>query len=63
MTYEDVKSAVLSLEQNEQKRLVVEVLLKIMPAICADETCLDTIRKFINEEAVKKYREQHMDGI
>ena len=63
MTYEEVKSAVLSLDQNEQKNLVMEVLTELLPKVCTDEACLSQIRDFVNEETIKTYREQHMDGI
>ena len=63
MTYEEVKSAVLSLDQNEQKNLVMEVLTELLPKVCTDEACLSQIRAFVNEETIKTYREQHMDGI
>ena len=63
MTYEEVKSAVLSLDHNEQKNLVMEVLTELLPKVCTDEACLSQIRDFVNEETIKTYREQHMDGI
>ena len=63
MTYEEVKSAVLNLDQNQQKTLVMEVLTELLPKVCTDEACLSQIRNFVNEETIRTYREQHMDGI
>ena len=63
MKFEDVKAAVLNLEQADQKRLLLEVLTEIMPKVCTDEACLDKIRTFVDEESVRTYRQQHMDGI
>lgn len=63
MTFEQVKSAVLNLDQSEQKRLILEVLTELLPAVCTDEECLDQIRNFVNEETIRTYREQHMGGI
>lgn len=62
-TFEQVKAAVLHLEENEQKRLIMEVLTEIMPRVCRDEECLSQIRNFVNQETVREYQEQHMDGI
>ncbi len=62
-TYDQVKTAVLNLEENEQKRLIMEVLTAIMPKVCTDEECLSQIRHFVNQETVKEYKEQHMGGI
>ncbi len=63
MTFEQVKSAVLNLDQSEQKRLIIEVLTELLPEVCTDEECLNQIRNFVNEETIKTYREQHMGGI
>ncbi len=63
MTFEEVKTAVFNLDKSEQKRLIMEVLPEILPQVCTDEACLSTIRKFINEETVREYKEQHMGGI
>ena len=63
MTYEEVKSAVLNLDQSEQKNLVMEVLTELLPKVCTDEACISQIRDFVNEEAISTYRKQHMDGI
>ncbi len=62
-TFDQVKAAVLNLGETEQKRLIMEVLTEIMPKVCRDEECLSQIRNFVNQETVKEYREQHMDGI
>ncbi|GAB6191115.1 hypothetical protein [Desulfocastanea catecholica] len=63
MTYDEIKSAVLNLEQSEQKRLIMEVLTEMLPRVCTDEECLSKIRNFVDEETIRTYREQHMGGI
>jgi hypothetical protein len=63
MRFEEIKAAVLKLDQSEQKRLMIEVLTEIMPYVCTDDACLDKIRSFVNKETIRTYREQHMDGI
>jgi hypothetical protein len=63
MGFEEVKAAVLNLDQSQQKRLLMEVLTVIMPKVCTDDECLNQIRNFVDEETVKTYRQQHMDGI
>ena len=63
MGYDDLKAAVLNLGQNDQKRLVMEVLTELLPKVCNDEACLDQLRHFVDEETVRSYREQHMDSI
>lgn len=63
MLYEEVKAGILNLDQNEQKRLIMEVLTEMLPRLCQDDVCLDKIRNFVDEETVRSYREQHMDSI
>jgi hypothetical protein len=63
MTFEQVKAAILGLNQSEQQRLIMEVLTEIMPKVCKDDACLSQIRNFVDEETIKMYREQHMGGI
>ena len=63
MRFEEIKAAVLKLDQSEQKRMMIEVLTEIMPKVCTDDACLSKIRSFVNEESIRTYREQHMDGI
>jgi hypothetical protein len=63
MTYEEIKSAVMNLSLKDQQRLIMEVVPEIWPKACADDACVSTVRELVDEAAVKRYREQHMDGI
>ena len=63
MNFNELKTAVLNLDQSEQKRFILEVLTEIMPKVCTDEACLGRIRNFVDEETIRTYREQHMDGM
>jgi hypothetical protein len=62
MTFEEIKAAVLSLDDQGKRRVVQELLPAIWPAIVADETCLKFMRKLVDEEAVRQYKEEHMDS-
>ncbi len=63
MTFDEVKKAVVSLDDDGRKRLVCEALPAIWSTIVKDEVCLDFLRKIVDEEAVRKYKEEHMDSI
>ena len=63
MTIEEIKKAILNLDQNEQRRLLMEVLPEVLPKVCTDEACLTIIRDFNNEENSRSYQEQHMGGL
>jgi len=63
MTFEEVKAAIMSLGDQDKRRVVMELLPAIWPKIVCDEPCLEFLRKIVDEEAVKKYQEEHMDSI
>jgi hypothetical protein len=63
MTYDQIKDAVLNLDENDQKRLILEVIPQIWPKACTDDACLKKVRELVDEDAVKAYREQHLDHI
>ncbi len=63
MTLEEIKQAILQLPSVDQKRLIVEIVPAIWGQACQDEECLTVMRGLVDEETVRKYREQHMDGI
>ncbi len=63
MAFEDVKAAIMKLSDKDKKRVVTEVLPQIWPKIVGDEACLALLRKMVDEEAVRKYKEEHMDSL
>jgi hypothetical protein len=63
MTFEEIRTAILNLSGADQKRLITEIIPQIWPKACTDDVCLMKVRELVDEETVKGYREQHMDGI
>jgi hypothetical protein len=63
MTFEEIRTAILNLSAADQKRLITDIFPLIWPKACTDDACLLKVRELVDEEAVKGYREQHMDGI
>ncbi len=63
MTFEEIKSAILNLSDQDQRRLLLEVVPSIWPKVCLDETCVASLRELVDETTVRKYTEQHMDSI
>jgi hypothetical protein len=63
MTFEEIKAAVMSLDDQGKKRVVKELLPAIWPKIVGDESCLEFLRKLVDEAAVQKYKDEHMDSI
>ena len=63
MTFEEAKSAVMSLSGADQRRLIVEVIPQIWPKACVDDSCVDKVRELVDEATVKRYKEEHMGSI
>ena len=63
MKFDEIKAAVMNLDEGEQRRVVLELLPAIWPKIVEDESCLKLIRKLIDEESVKRYQQEHLDHI
>jgi hypothetical protein len=63
MKFDEIKAAVMNLDEAEQRRVVLELLPAIWPQIVGDASCLQLIRKLVDEESVKRYQEEHLDHI
>jgi hypothetical protein len=63
MKFDEIKAAVMILDESEQRRVVLELLPAIWPTIVGDDSCLRLIRKLVDAESVKKYQEEHLDHI
>jgi hypothetical protein len=63
MTFDEVKAAVMNLSPQDQKRLITDIVPNIWPKACLDDSCLLKMRELVDEETVKKYRDEHMDSI
>jgi hypothetical protein len=63
MTFDEIKAAVLSLDDQGKIRIVTELLPAIWPKIVCDDACLKFLRKLVDEAAVAAYKEEHMDSI
>lgn len=63
MTFEEIKSAVMGLSEKDQQKLIMEIVPQIWPKACRDDACVQRVRELVDEEAIRKYREQHMGHI
>lgn len=63
MTVEEIKAAIMRLDDRDRQRLVLEVLQALWPQLARDDSCVQLLRKLVDEESVKEYREEHMDNI
>jgi hypothetical protein len=63
MKFEEIKAAIMNLDEGEHRRLVLELFPEIWPKIVGDDACLKLLRKLVDEESVKRYQQEHMDHI
>jgi hypothetical protein len=63
MKFQEIKAAIVRLEVQEQRRLILEILPEIWPNLVGDGACLELLRKLVDAESVRKYQEEHLDHI
>ena len=63
MKFDEIKAAIMNLDEGEQRRVVLELLPEIWPKIVGDDSCIKLLRKLVDEESVKGYQQEHMDHI
>jgi hypothetical protein len=63
MKFDEIKAAIMNLDEGEHRRLVLELPPEIWAKIVGDDACLQLLRKLVDEESVKKYQQEHMDHI
>jgi hypothetical protein len=63
MTFDQIKAAVLKLNKKEQRRVIQELLPAMWPNLVDDESSIQFLRKLVDEESVRKYKEEHLGHI
>ena len=63
MTFEEIKTGVMNLSLKDQQRLIKEVLPEIWPKACTDNSCVARVRELVDEDAVRRYQEEHLGSI
>ena len=63
MKFDEIKAAIMNLDQGEQRRMMLELVPEIWSNLGGDDACIKLIRKLIDEASVKGYQEEHLDHI
>ena len=63
MTLDEIKSAILSLSEADQKKFITEVVPLLWPKACLDDFCVAKFRELVDEATIKDYREQHLGSV
>ena len=63
MTLEEIKSSLLAMSEEDQRRFISEVVPAIWTKACLDDGCVAKFRERVDEATIKEYRAQNMGGI
>ncbi|NLI32335.1 MAG: hypothetical protein GX422_06065 [Deltaproteobacteria bacterium] len=63
MTFDDIKTAILQLNDTEKRRILLEIIPAIWSAATVDKACLDKMKELVDEAITKDYQEQHMGSV
>ena len=63
MKFDEIKVEIMNLDEKEQRRVVLELLPEIWPQIVRDDSCIQLLRKLVDEESVRRDQEEHLDHI
>jgi hypothetical protein len=63
MLFDEIKAAIMNLDERDQRRLVLEVLPEIWPNLIGDDSCIKLLRNLVDAETVRRYQDEHMDHL
>lgn len=63
MTFDEIKTAILQLNDTEKRRILIEVVPAIWSTATVDKACVDKIKQLVDEAITKEYQEQHMGSV
>lgn len=63
MTLAEIKAATAELSPADQKLIILEIVPMLWPQACVDDACVKRMKELVDEEMVRKYRQEHMDTI
>ena len=63
MGFEEIKAAIMTMDANDQKRLITEVVPQIWESACEDPACALKLKELVDKDIVRPYDEMFMGGI
>ena len=63
MSFEEIKDSIMSLETDDQKRLITEVVPQVWGNACDDPSCALKLKELVDGDIERPYYEMHMYGI
>lgn len=63
MSFEEIRSELLSLNEEDKKRIIMDVVPEIWPSACRDVSCAARLKDLVDSDIVRPELETHMWGI
>ncbi|SPF44497.1 conserved hypothetical protein [Syntrophobacter sp. SbD1] len=63
MSFEDIKSLIMTLDAGDQKRLITEIVPQVWGKACDDPSCACKLKELVDRDIVRPYDETFMGGI
>ena len=63
MGFDEIKAAIMTMDTNDQKRLIVEVVPQMWESACEDPTCALKLKELVDKDIIRPYDEMFMGGI
>jgi hypothetical protein len=63
MDFEDIKDAIMDMDANDQKRLIMEVIPLVWESACDDPSCAVKLKQLVDSGIMRPYDDLYMGGI
>ncbi|MFZ2448220.1 MAG: hypothetical protein WAW37_17825 [Syntrophobacteraceae bacterium] len=63
MSFEQIRDAVMSLDESDRKRFIVEVAPEIWRGACRDDACAMKLKELVDADIARPYEDMHLWGI
>jgi hypothetical protein len=61
MSFEEIKDAVMSMDETDQKRLITEVVPQVWGKACDDSSCACKLKELVDRDFMRPYDESFLD--
>ncbi len=63
MGFEEIKAAIMTMDINDQRRLIMEVVPQVWENACEDPACALKLKELVDKDIIHPYDEMFMGGI
>ena len=63
MGFEEIKTAIMTMDTSDKKRLIMEVVPQMWESACEDQTCALKLKELVDKDIMRPYDEMFIGGI